>query len=104
MDLRDIQRMLFKHYKQKGFYDKWKSIYPDWAADLAELALITSEVSEAMEEVRDNNFEGLANELAGIVIRVLNFASRKGIDLETNILSEHKRNLSRPSLHGRKNI
>lgn len=89
--------------------------------DIAELGLITTEVSEAIESVRNfwkeddtNNFEGindlqqsikhnsdLAKECADIIIRTLNFMSRKGFDAEKVILHKNKINLNRGLLHGK---
>jgi NTP pyrophosphatase (non-canonical NTP hydrolase) len=66
------------------------------------LALITGEVSEALEEHRDDNDEKMEVELADIIIRVLDLAEWKGFDMDRAVEAKHKKNLGRPYLHGRK--
>lgn len=66
------------------------------------LALITGEASEALEEHRDDNDEKMEVELADIIIRVLDLAEYKGFDMDRAVEAKHKKNLSRPYLHGRK--
>lgn len=78
------------------------------------LALIHSEVSEALEEWRsgvdrttilyreNGKPEGFWIEMADVVIRVLDFAEAEGIDLETYIRIKHEYNKTRPYRHGGK--
>jgi NTP pyrophosphatase (non-canonical NTP hydrolase) len=66
------------------------------------LLRIHSEVSEASEEIRDNNIEGFAEELADIFIRLLNLCEVWKIDLEEEAIKKHNKNVDRPHLHGRK--
>lgn len=79
------------------------------------LALIHSEVSECLEEVRaghdikevyyrvkDHKPEGVPMELADIVIRCFNMAYIYGIDLESAIIEKAAFNETRPYLHGKK--
>ena len=77
------------------------------------LMLITSEVVEAFEEVRnghepnetyykDGKMEGVPSELADIVIRVMDLCEYCGIDLERAILEKHEYNKTRPYKHGGK--
>jgi len=104
LTVQELQAILLTDYNAKGFLKKWQSVTPKWAGDLAELGLIHTEISETMEAVRDGDEEHMAEELAGIVIRVLNFASRHNINLMEYITEEFKRNTNRPFLHGRKVI
>lgn len=114
MNLNDIQQLVFEEYKKNGYLAMWEGAIGVLKAfgdpntggliDLAELGLIGTEITEAMEDVRSNEpdlQDKLGIELADIIIRVLNFASRKGIDITSYIIKKHKKNLERGKLHGR---
>ena len=65
---------------------------------LEKFALIHSEVSEAMEAYRKKNMDGkdgLAEELADAVIRILHLAGVYKIDLEKEILKKLESNKNR---------
>ena len=66
------------------------------------LCLIHSEVSEALEAYRNNDRENFAEELADIVIRVLDAAEGYGIDLESEISKKYEINKVRDYRHGGK--
>lgn len=85
------------------------------------LALIHSEVSEALEEVRvlrvgetelvalkrasmraDGKPEGFAIELADIIIRTLDLCGALGIDIEQAVDTKHAYNCTRSHRHGNK--
>ena len=66
------------------------------------LLRIHSEVSEASEAIRDDNFKGFAEELADIFIRLVNLCEVWGINLEKEVIEKHNTNMNRPNLHGRK--
>lgn len=68
------------------------------------LALIHSEVSEALEAFRVNNKENFTEELADIVIRVLDCASGLGIDLDEAIRAKLAKNRERGFRHGGKRL
>lgn len=78
---------------------------------IVKLALITTEVSEAIEAVREGRFftlrirgkpEGMASELADIVIRTVHLADLLGIDLAEEIRVKMAYNEKRPFRHGGK--
>lgn len=111
MHLHDIQNLALDAHIAKKYLETWEEAYMilegyglEGIVDLAEVGLFTTEVAEALEEIRNKNPEEMGKELAGVVIRILNFASRKHIDLEPIIISEIKRNMTRKNLHGRKLI
>ena len=91
--------------KKKGWYDEERK-EPEL------LALIHSEVSEALEEYRNGGPViytndrgkpcGIAVELADIVIRVMDMAEFLGINLGKYIKLKHEFNKTRPYRHGGK--
>lgn len=89
-----LQRATHKNAKEKGFYDK-----PRETGTL--LALIHSEVSEALEADRKKDFLGFAEELADIVIRVMDLAELKGINLGLEVMDKMIKNEKRERMHGK---
>lgn len=119
-----IAQQIHEIAKSKGFYDKERNI-----GEM--LCLIHSEVSEAMEADRKDKyadtynvaplngimglpFEGFKSwfekyhkdtfedELADIIIRVLDLAAYKGIDIESHVKAKILYNSHRKSMHGKK--
>ena len=86
-----------------------------WSApkrtDVECIALMMCECAEAIEEIRssrlgyyevDGKPEGIAVEIADLVIRALDFAEARGYDLESIIAKKHEYNKLRPYKHGKK--
>lgn len=115
-----LSKQVHANAKEKGFYTSDRNI-----GEM--LALIHSEVSEALEADRKNRYatgrvsdlieldsESFTNsfekdvkntfedELADIVIRVMDLAAYKNIDLESHIKAKMKYNTSREFKHGKK--
>lgn len=65
------------------------------------LMLIVTEVAEAMEGYRDDDFTNFKEELADIAIRLLHLSKSLGIDLQYQILRKLEINANRGHMHGR---
>lgn len=97
ISLRELQKLVYKEYQQNKFEEGFNK--HGIIGDIAELGLISTEVSEAITKVRKNEI-GIDEELADIIIRVLNYCSRKYITLDNSIIWKNKINLKRAKLHG----
>lgn len=81
------------------------TVLTDWDGPYkvpAILALIHSEVSEALEAFRIRDRENFAEELADIIIRVLDCAPGFGIDIEQELQKKLDKNRQRGFRHGGK--
>jgi hypothetical protein len=112
--LNEIQVEVYIEYKKNGYYGMWQvqdfidttpskfNIHRQRINDIAELGLIVTEVSEAIEDIRKgDNGVSLGVECADIIIRTLNFMSRKGLNAQYFILEKNQINLKREKLHGK---
>lgn len=68
------------------------------------LALIHSEASEALEAFRKDDRENFAEELADVLIRVLDCGGGLGIDLDATVAAKLEKNRSRGYKHGGKRV
>lgn len=66
------------------------------------LMLMVSELGEACEGLRKDDWKNVAEELADTVIRVMDFCEARGIDLEKEILKKVEKNKKRKYRHGKK--
>ena len=73
------------------------------------LCLLHSEISEACEAYRDNNpparmkgFSSVEEELADVVIRIMDMAAAFGYDIAGAIVAKSEYNKTRPYRHGGK--
>lgn len=87
----------------KGF---WKSYYADDnAQNLArcqKLLLIVSEVSEATEALRKEDFDNYFEELADVFIRLADLVGWEGIDFDGSVRRKMDTNKTRPVKHDKK--
>jgi|GEM_PF-1659784 len=106
-----MQRYIGEWAKRKGWWDTEKE-----RSIVEQIALMHSELSEAVEALREDNPpawadasndlkpEGWAIELADCVIRIMDTLFHYGIDLEQLIKQKMKYNESRPYRHGGKKL
>lgn len=120
---REVHRLAVeKGWHERPMRDAQGHVNVDAVA--AKLALIHSEVSEALEALRDSpnaprhlgmpadlaafavapsgKPEGFEVELADAVIRILDLAESLGLDIESAMKWKHEYNASRPHRHGGK--
>tara|TARA_Y100000592_G_scaffold54802_1_gene86370 strand:- start:16 stop:351 length:336 start_codon:yes stop_codon:yes gene_type:complete len=111
MKVNDCVHQSYQNALQKGWWEDERSV-----GEL--IALMHSELSEALEEHRNghsvekvyyndnkpNKPEGVAVELADCVIRIFDFCGRYDIDLESILKLKMEYNSTRPYRHGNKVI
>jgi NTP pyrophosphatase (non-canonical NTP hydrolase) len=107
VDMNDRAREIHDWAVGQGFWEH--AMIDSYATEQVEnpsigpekLALIHSEVSEALEGMRNGDEANVAEEMADIVIRVLDFCGWKGINIEQEVVNKMAKNRKRPRLHGR---
>lgn len=82
----------------KGWYEKERSVGDD-------AALLHSEVTEFFEAWRkDKGIDEIEGELADILIRLCDTATRQGVDLEAAFDHKMEINWGRPHRHGGRKV
>lgn len=94
----EIHRNAVKHGWYEGVSEDDVYFLP------AQLALIHSEISEALEAYRVRDMKSVSKELGNIVLRVMDLSCFIGADFQQIIWETHKENLQRPYKHGGKII
>ena len=113
MNINELVAVSYQQAKDKGFHD-----HDDKVTFGDRIALIHTEVSEALEAYRESgdpscNYprteqagkpEGVPSELADVVIRVADLCGTYGIDLQAAIEEKLAYNKTRPYRHGGKKL
>ena len=106
LTIRDLVDQSHQTAVEKGWWEKDRD-------PLALIALMHSELSEALEELRKMDCvmgcymeaekpEGVGVELADVIIRIADFCGRHEIDLEECLRVKMDFNKSRPYKHGKR--
>lgn len=90
---------LEKAVREVNYQNGWFDEDRDFSADVA---LLHSEVSEAFEAYRKNDWDNLAEELADVFIRLLDTVGRYNVDLAAETIKKIKANAGRGYRHGGK--
>jgi NTP pyrophosphatase (non-canonical NTP hydrolase) len=108
--LNALARAIHAGARAKGFYDRefvadpesrYDNAIPNPSFPAEKLLLIVSEVSETLDALRDADPDHEAEELADVIIRCLDYAAWRGVDVDAAVAAKVATNRDRPRLHGR---
>lgn len=93
---------MLNEYREECYYNASVKGFHDEPREFGTaVALIHSELSEALEAHRNNDMSGVAVELADVLIRTFDTAGEYNIDLEKAYEEKMKINRGRPRKHGK---
>lgn len=109
--IKQLSEGLFHWFKHQGFWPKdWEPYFQGVVGDSSEqtnlkkmekLGLIVTEVAECMEAVRKGDSTNEADELADVLIRVLDYAGGFNLPLAQAFEEKMLKNYARPLKHGK---
>lgn len=92
--MKELQKALWETHCSKGWNDCERTL-------VEHAALVHTEISEAVEEIRTGGHRTYFEEMADAVIRIANICSEYNMDLEKLILEKNEINKGRPMRHGK---
>lgn len=98
-----LQKEVYQNNFEKGFWNKT-------VEDGTRIALMHSELSEALEALRHGNppdqhlseLDSVSVELADVIIRIMDFAQGKGYNVVESVIAKMRYNTTREYMHGGK--
>ena len=106
MTISELCKLAHKMAVEKGFWEEQEVEAGDFNTSIDRnngelIALMHSELSEALEGLRHDDWKNVAEELADCMIRIGDFCEARGIDLEKAIIDKMEYNKTRPYKHGK---
>lgn len=103
LTLNELCRRAYDNAKLKGFWEH-DAGEQEYSQIATRLALVHSEVSEGLEELRLPDFsrDAFLEEMADVFIRVGDVCAHFGADMEAIVLEKMSKNEKRPQRHGKR--
>jgi NTP pyrophosphatase (non-canonical NTP hydrolase) len=105
MGLNDLAAIIAANARNKGFHEYTPTFGVagrDTRHILSWLMLMVTEVAEAAEATRIGDRDNFGEELADVIIRVLDTATIMGINIDLEVVTKMQKNFARPMMHGGK--
>lgn len=97
--MKELTKEIVQWRIDKGFITP--SFHGDKDLLLGKLMLVVTEISEAAEAVRKDNFDNFKEEIADAFIRLFDISGTSGVDVEVEVRRKMKINKERPYRHGK---
>jgi len=110
MNINELVEKAHKNAVAKGFWEYYEGLFKD--KNLVDkqqvncaignmLMLIVSELGEALEALRKDDWDNFREELADVAIRLGDLCGGLDIDLKAEIIKKMDKNSKRPYKHGK---